>query len=84
MPPGVGHAVVRVAAVVPVVLIVLFIGLLWLLGLVCRDKGKSYVLELTEHAVKAIKTLTRWQPASPPGARRKSVTGRGAPPPGRG
>jgi hypothetical protein len=35
MPPGEGPATVRVAAVVPVVLLVLFTGLLWLLGLMC-------------------------------------------------
>jgi len=33
MPPGKGPATARVAAAVPVVLLVLFTGLLWLLGL---------------------------------------------------
>jgi hypothetical protein len=84
MPPGVGHALVRVAAVVPVVLIVLFIGLLWLLGLVCRSAGRLYVLELSHHAVRAIETLTRWPATPPPSARRKAVTGPAGPPPGRG
>jgi hypothetical protein len=48
------------------------IGLLWLLGLVCRSAGRLYLLELSHHAVRAIESLTRWPPTPPPGARRKS------------
>ena len=41
MPPGV------VPAVVPVVLLVLFTGLLWLLGLMCGRERRRYVTDLS-------------------------------------
>ncbi len=45
---------VRVAAVVPVVLLVLFTGLLWLLGLICGGERRRYVTNLTQLAMGAV------------------------------
>jgi putative Mn2+ efflux pump MntP len=56
MPPGVGLAVVRVAAVVPVVLLILFTGLLWLLGLICGHQ-RRHVTEISQQAIGAIGVL---------------------------
>ena len=52
MPPGAAHALVRVAAVIPAVLLVLFIGLLWLLGLPCDRERLRYVTDLSQQAMK--------------------------------
>jgi putative Mn2+ efflux pump MntP len=57
MPPGVGLAAVRVATVVPVVLIVLFTGLLWLLGLMCGPQRRLYVTHISQQAIGAIGVL---------------------------
>jgi len=58
MVPGpVGPAAVRVAAVVPVILLVLFIGLLWLLGLMCGRDRRRYVTNLSQQAMAAIGVL---------------------------
>jgi len=46
MPPGAAHGLARVAAVIPAVLLVLFIGLLWLLGLPCDRERHRYVTDL--------------------------------------
>ena len=54
MTPGVGAAIVRVAAVIPVVLLVLFTRLLWLLGLICGRERRSYVTRLTQLAMSAV------------------------------
>ena len=51
---GAGPAMVRVAAVVPVVLLVLFTGLLWLLGLICGGERRRYVTNLTQLAMGAV------------------------------
>jgi len=48
---------VRVAAVIPVVLIVLFVGLLWLLGLICGRERRRYVTNLSRQAMGAIGVL---------------------------
>jgi hypothetical protein len=45
---------VRVAAVIPVVLLVLFTGLLWLLGLICGRERRRYVTNLTQLAMSAV------------------------------
>jgi hypothetical protein len=55
--PGMGAAVVRVAAVVPVVLMVLFIGLLWLLGLVCGRDRRRYVTQISQQAMVTVGVL---------------------------
>lgn len=62
MAPGVGPAMTRVAAVVPVILLVLFTGLLWLLGLVCGDDRRRYVTDLSQQAMEAIGVLLHGPP----------------------
>jgi len=47
----------RAAAVVPAVLLVLFTGLLWLLGLMCGRERRRYVTDLSQQAMGAIGTL---------------------------
>jgi hypothetical protein len=70
MPPGVGPAMVRVAAVVPVMMLVLFTGLLWLLGLMCGRERRQYVTNLSQQAMGAIGALLHGPPAlSPPPTR---------------
>jgi hypothetical protein len=72
MPPGLGPALVRVAAVVPVVLLVLFTGLLWLLGLMCGSERRRYVTDLSRQAMGAIGALLHGPPTPqrpPPGDR---------------
>jgi hypothetical protein len=63
MAPGLGPALVRVAAVVPVVLLVLFTGLLWLLGLLCGRERRRYVTDLSRQAMEAIAALLHGPPA---------------------
>lgn len=48
---GFGHAAVRAAAVVPATLIVLFIGLLWLIGLACGEQRRAYVIVISAQAM---------------------------------
>jgi fumarate reductase subunit D len=57
MLPGAGPAMMRAAAVIPVVLLVLFTGLLWLLGLICGRERRRYVTDLSQQAMGAIGTL---------------------------
>lgn len=57
MSPGAAHALVRVAAVIPAVLLVLFIGLLWLLGLPCDRERHRYVTDLSQQAMKLVIAL---------------------------
>jgi fumarate reductase subunit D len=68
MPPGAGPAITRVAAVVPVILLVLFTGLLWLLGLMCGRERRRYVIDLSQQAMGAIGVLLHGPaiPVSPP------------------
>jgi hypothetical protein len=54
MIPGVGHSLVRTAAVVPVIMLVLFLGLLWLIGLFCGKERRAYVMKLSSQAMTAI------------------------------
>ena len=56
---------VRVATVVPVVLLVLFTGLLWLLGLVCGRERRRYITNLSQQAMGAIGALL-YGPSAPP------------------
>ena len=57
MPPGVGSAIVRAAAVIPVLLLVLFTGLLWLLGLMCGRERRRYVMNLSRQVMGVISEL---------------------------
>jgi hypothetical protein len=64
---GAGPATMRVAAVVPVTLLVLFTGLLWLLGLMCGSERRCYVTELSQQAMEAVSVWLRGSvvPAQP-------------------
>jgi hypothetical protein len=66
MPPSVGPAMMRVAAVIPVVLLVLFTGLLWLLGLVCGRERRRYVTNLSQQTMGAIGAWLQGPPGPPP------------------
>jgi hypothetical protein len=66
MPPGVGSAVMRVAAVIPVVLLVLFTGLLWLLGLLCGLERRRYITGVSRQAMGAIGALLHGPTGLPP------------------
>jgi hypothetical protein len=54
---AVGPAAGRVAAVVPVTLLTVFAGLLWLLGLVAGEKGREYVTEISNQAMRAASAM---------------------------
>lgn len=56
MIPGVGHSLVRAATVVPVILLVLFLGLLWLIGLFCGKERRAYVTKLSSQAMTAVES----------------------------
>jgi hypothetical protein len=66
MPPSMAPAMVRVAAVVPVVLLVVFTGLLWLLGLICGRERRRYVTDLSRQAMEAIGVLLHGPSAHSP------------------
>ncbi len=66
MPPGAGPAMIRAAAVIPVVLIVLFTGLLWLLGLMCGRDRRRYVTCLSRQAMATIGVLLHGSSVLPP------------------
>jgi hypothetical protein len=55
--PGFGPGVVRAAALVPATLIILFVGVLWLLGLACDERRRSYVEAVSEQAMQAVEVL---------------------------
>jgi len=57
VPASAGAAAVRAAAVIPAVLLVLFIGLLWLLGLACGKERRRYVTTLSQQAMDAVGVL---------------------------
>jgi hypothetical protein len=59
MMPSLGPAAARVAAVIPVALLVLFVGVLWLLGLACGEGRRKYVTTITRQAMGAIGALMR-------------------------
>lgn len=62
---AIGTSTVRTAAVIPVVLLVVFLGLLWLLGLACGKERRRYVIILSQQATGVIGTLLHGRP--PPG-----------------
>ena len=51
MLPGSGTAVVRAAIVVPVILLVLFVGVFGLLGLLCGRERRKYLMNLSLRAM---------------------------------
>jgi hypothetical protein len=62
---GGGRAAARLAAVVPVALIVVFIGLLWIVGLFCGDKRRRYVTRISERALEAVQAFFGDGPGPP-------------------
>jgi hypothetical protein len=66
MTPESGLAAARIAAVIPVVLLVLFMGLLWLLGLMCGRERRRYVTNLSQQVMGTVGTLLYGPYASPP------------------
>jgi hypothetical protein len=57
MLPGIGTAALRAAAVVPAMLLVVFSGLLWLLGLPCDGARRDYVLKASQQAMTTASVL---------------------------
>lgn len=54
-----GPAAGRVVAVVPVTLLVLFVGLLWLLGLFFGKGGRQYVTKISAQAMQAASAMMK-------------------------
>jgi hypothetical protein len=54
---AIGPAAGRVAAMVPVTLLTVFAGILWLLGLVVGDKKREYVTEISNQAMRAASAM---------------------------
>jgi hypothetical protein len=85
---AIGPAAGRVAAVVPVTLLVLFLGVLWLLGLVSGKDGRQYVTKISDQAMRAVSIMlhgaSREDPAAPgqpPGTKTPRSTARRIPAP---
>jgi hypothetical protein len=54
---GIGRKLERVTAIVPATLIVLFVGLLWLIGLFCGNERRTYVVKVTDQATATIRSV---------------------------
>jgi hypothetical protein len=65
---AIGPAAARVAVVVPVVVLMLFIGPLWLLGLVCGKGGREYVTKISDQAMRAACTMLQGANSQDPSA----------------
>jgi hypothetical protein len=59
--------VVRAIAVVPAVLLILFVGPLLILGLACGSDRRRYVVEVSQQAMVVIGMLMHGHPATLPG-----------------
>ena len=70
--PGSGTAVVRAATVVPVILLVLFAGLLGLLGLLCGRERRKYVINLHRQAMSTAGTLMHGPGSREPAGQKRS------------
>jgi hypothetical protein len=57
MASAAAHGLVRFALVIPALLLVIFLGLLWLLGLACGSARRKYVTTLSAQALKVIGAL---------------------------
>ena len=68
-----GPAAARVAAVVPVTLLMLFIGLLWLLGLLCGKDGREYVTKISSQAMRAATVMLQGAGRAEPAALGEAV-----------
>jgi len=74
MPPGAGAVIVRAVAVVPVVLLILFTGLLCLLGLVCDEQRRAYVTAISSRAMSTIEVMLHGPAAVPAKRQQKPVS----------
>jgi hypothetical protein len=54
---GLGTSAARASAAIPAALIVIFNGLLWLLGLFCGPGRRKYVTALSQQAMTTVGTL---------------------------
>jgi hypothetical protein len=52
-----GPSLGRAAVAIPASLLMLFVGLLWLLGLACGDKRRVYVTTISEQAMIAVSAM---------------------------
>ncbi len=57
MPPAAGQGLLRFAAMIPVLLLILFVGILWLLGLACGPARRRYVTTLSAQAMTVVGRL---------------------------
>ena len=64
MVPGPSASIVRAAAVVPIVVLVLFVGLLWLMGLFCSKERRGYVVRISSQAMRTLSPLLHGNPGS--------------------
>jgi hypothetical protein len=60
----VGTSISRAAAIIPATLLIVFIGLLWLLGLLCDKDRRNYVVTLSQQAMDAVGILVRGSPSA--------------------
>jgi hypothetical protein len=63
----------RVAAAVPITLLCLFVGLLWLVGLACGKDRRQYVTKISEQAMRAINAIWCDSPHAEPSAPASSL-----------
>jgi hypothetical protein len=56
---SIGPSLGRAAVAIPASLLVLFVGLLWLLGLACGDKRRTYVTTISDQAMRAACAMFR-------------------------
>jgi hypothetical protein len=67
---GFGPWASRIAAIVPVTLICVFVGLLWFIGLACDKQRRAYITGISKHAMETVRVL---QGAVPDGRARADV-----------
>jgi hypothetical protein len=72
MPTGAATVIVRAAAIVPVVLLIVFTGLLCLLGLACDEKRRAYVTAISDRAMSTIEVMLHG-PATGPAKRQQKT-----------
>jgi hypothetical protein len=54
---GIGRSLERATAIVPATLLVLFAGLLWLIGLFCGKERRTYVMKISSQATATIRSV---------------------------
>jgi len=67
------HALIQAPKIIPAALMIVFIGLLWWLGLMCGKDRRDYIIELSRQAMEAVRELLRGPDA---GSSRRSQTPR--------